>query len=161
MMTINRLKALSDSYGADLLRWPADERRDAEALLRVSADAQAILASAAETDALFDAMSRAEHAALWTEAEEAAAVARLRAGVSGHIARDGVARGQRRRWPGLVSLNHGFAVVQANLGWLGLATSGGIAVAGGFLIGAISAPSGISEGVLSLLQTSPLHVLPF
>src|ERR1700761_9328589 len=57
MMTLNRLKALSESYGADLLRWPAEKRRGAEALLRSSGDARQILAAAAEPDALVDAAS--------------------------------------------------------------------------------------------------------
>jgi hypothetical protein len=159
MMTVNRLQTLSDSYGADLLRWPAEERRGAEALLRSSDDARQILANAAETDALLDAMSRAEQAT-WSAPGEAAALARLRAGIAGHIARENLARGPRRRWRGLLTLNGGVLAVQANLGWLSLATSGGIAVAGGFLIGVISAPSGLSEGVLNLLPTAPLHVFP-
>jgi hypothetical protein len=158
MMTLKRLKALSNSYGADLLRWPAEVRRDAEALLRISDEARQILATAAETDAMLDAMSRVEQAVLSSGPEEAAALARLRAGVAARIAEESLAKKQRRRWQGIASLNGGVATLQANLGWLCLATSGAVAVVGGLFIGVISTPSSMPDAVLSLLQTFPLHV---
>src|SRR5260221_3806375 len=53
-MTLARLRALLDAYGARVERWPDDERESALALLAASVDAQAECAAAARIDALLD-----------------------------------------------------------------------------------------------------------
>ena len=57
-MTIERLKALADAYGADLRRWPASERPFAESLIATDAAARAALEEAAALDVLLDASPR-------------------------------------------------------------------------------------------------------
>ena len=54
-MTIERLKALAQAYGADLRRWPASERPFAESLIATDPAARAALAEAAALDALLAA----------------------------------------------------------------------------------------------------------
>ena len=57
-MTIERLKALADAYGADLRRWPASERPFAESLIATDPAARAALEEAAALDVLLDASPR-------------------------------------------------------------------------------------------------------
>ena len=54
-MTIERLKALAEAYGADLRRWPASERPFAEGLVATDPAARAALEEAAVLDGLLDA----------------------------------------------------------------------------------------------------------
>ena len=54
-MTIERLKALAEAYGADLRRWPASERPFAESLVATDPAARAALEEAAAMDVLLDA----------------------------------------------------------------------------------------------------------
>ena len=53
-LTIERLRALLDAYGASPDRWPPDEREPALALLAQSTEAQALQVEAARLDALLD-----------------------------------------------------------------------------------------------------------
>lgn len=57
-MTIERLKALAEAYGADLRRWPASERPFAESLVTTDPAARAALEEAAAMDVLLDASPR-------------------------------------------------------------------------------------------------------
>ena len=57
-MTIERLKALAEAYGADLRRWPASERPFAESLIATDPAARAALDEAAALDVLLDASPR-------------------------------------------------------------------------------------------------------
>lgn len=57
-MTIERLKALAEAYGADLRRWPASERPFAESLVATDPAARAALEEAASLDVLLDASPR-------------------------------------------------------------------------------------------------------
>lgn len=140
MMTPRRFRALADSYGAGLHRWPAAERAAAQALLASSAPARAILAEAAALDA-----------ALAANAEPApteAALARLRAGVQ--------ARLDQHALPSLQPVRAGWGWP----GWLSIAAGGG-AIAAGLLIGLWGAPASASASasgdVLALLQPEPIH----
>ncbi len=54
-MSITRLQAILDAYGADSRRWPAAERAAAEALLECSAEARASRDRAAGLDRLLSA----------------------------------------------------------------------------------------------------------
>jgi len=53
-MTLERLQLLLDVYGCRVDRWPPADRRAAEALLEVSANARTRLAAARRLDALID-----------------------------------------------------------------------------------------------------------
>lgn len=53
-MTLERLRAFLDAYGAARAHWPRRERAAAEALIDSSADARALLAQASQLDALLD-----------------------------------------------------------------------------------------------------------
>ena len=54
-MRIERLQALAEAYGADLRRWPADQRAFAESLVAADPAARVLLDDAAALDALLDA----------------------------------------------------------------------------------------------------------
>lgn len=54
-MNIERITQLIESYGASPERWPHEERADAEALLRRSAEARAALEEGRRLDSLLDA----------------------------------------------------------------------------------------------------------
>ena len=54
-MKAERLQALADAYGADLRRWPADQRAFAESLLASDPSLRDVLDQAAALDALLDA----------------------------------------------------------------------------------------------------------
>jgi anti-sigma-K factor RskA len=55
-MTLDRLRAIVDAYGADPARWPAAERAAGEALLAGSAEARALVAETADLDAALDSL---------------------------------------------------------------------------------------------------------
>jgi anti-sigma-K factor RskA len=55
-MTLERLRAVIESYGASPPRWPAAEREAAATLLAESAAARALVTEAAPLDALLDAV---------------------------------------------------------------------------------------------------------
>ncbi|MEX2295794.1 MAG: hypothetical protein WD715_00145 [Dongiaceae bacterium] len=56
-MTLERLQALLDAYGADAAHWPAAERPAAERLLAAMPEAHAQHDEAARLDAMLDAMT--------------------------------------------------------------------------------------------------------
>lgn len=70
-ISLERFAAIVDAYGASPMRWPADERGAAEALLAFSADARALLDEARMLDGVL--------AAAPVEAPSDALVARLMA----------------------------------------------------------------------------------
>jgi hypothetical protein len=53
-MTLKRFKQLLDAYGADLARWPVDERQAARMLLAADPRARQARAETAELDAFLD-----------------------------------------------------------------------------------------------------------
>ena len=55
-MTLERLRAVIEAYGASAPRWPETERAAAAALLAESAEARALLAAATPLDELLDAV---------------------------------------------------------------------------------------------------------
>ena len=55
-MNLQRFAAIIESYGAEARRWPASERTAAEALLRDSLAARAMLGEATAMDRLLDAV---------------------------------------------------------------------------------------------------------
>lgn len=175
MLTLKRFKALTDSYGAQPQRWPDSVRADAEALLLVSPEARQLLAEAQGLDEALDAASEREDAVSWLPREEAAALARLRAGVAARVAQTaggearargaasgearagGAASGWRRwlrgwllpvtQWPSSARL-------------AGMAAAGGFIIAVGLLLGSMDVTRPASQvDVLAMLQPDPLPFL--
>lgn len=60
LVTINRLKALLDAYGASPERWPDEERAAATALIETSAAARRLVEEAATLDSLLDKVPEPE-----------------------------------------------------------------------------------------------------
>src|SRR5512146_762406 len=86
MLSLRRFRKLSESYGAYLERWPAEVRREAMILLKESRDARVILEEMRSFDAAIAAATEREDQEFWQAGEQAAALARVRAGVGARIA---------------------------------------------------------------------------
>ena len=155
MLTLKRFKTMTDSYGADLLRWPEQERAAAQTFLEGSTEARALLADARMLD---EALARArQSAAHRLNRHEDAALARLRSGVAARIA----AAGGRSR---VSLLERALSITTRGAlstpsGWAGLATAGGLAVVAGLVIGSLYTPPGASDALLTLLQPAPIDNL--
>jgi hypothetical protein len=158
MLTLARFTTLAESYGGDLRRWPEELRAGAEALLPTSPEARRLLAEARTLDAAIAAAQGQEDDELWQPGEEAAALARLRAGVGARIAATEARPAARRSVP-----RGWFARLPVNLGWVGMATGGSFAVVAGLLIGATYATtpalSPAQGNVLAMLQPAPIAIL--
>lgn len=156
MMTLRRFRALTQSYGAELQRWPQEERGAARELLESSEEARALLAHERSLDAAISgASSRGPQA-------QDAALARLRSGVAARIAAEDI-RAQQPRG-GLFSwlLGSGQELGSLRRRHLGLATSGALAIVAGLLIGGTygPAPAPVPVGVVAaLLQPATLDIL--
>jgi hypothetical protein len=154
MLTLRRFRAMAESYGADLQRWPDALRSEAQALARGSAEARAVLDEARALDeAVAAAGAREDTALLWQPGAQDAALARLRSGVAGRIGHRPADRhfGWRLAiagWRGAPELR-----------WIGLATGGGAAILAGLLIGAMYASPPASDSTLATLLPGPLHGL--
>ena len=155
MLSLRRFTSLAKSYGANFERWPAETQADARALLEVSLEARAIFAAAHAEDLAVDAAGRQEEGALWHPGEQDAALARLRSGVAARIALSPATR-HGRTWLGW-NLSAVGDLVRPQLGWLGLATSSGFAVAAGLLIGSLTVTP--PANVLAAFQATPIHIL--
>ncbi|CAH2601974.1 conserved protein of unknown function [Rhodovastum atsumiense] len=163
MLSLERFRALAQSYGADLPRWPEEWRAGAAALLADSAEARQVLREARRLDALLLEAGQAEAAMGWSPAEEDAALARLRAVVAARIA----APPARRRhgawawspvlaWPVPAG---GAGAMPASLRWAGMAFGGGAVLLLGFWVGWLqTAPPG-PGGLAGLLQAAPFQAL--
>jgi hypothetical protein len=158
MLTLGRFKALAGSYGADLRRWPEALRGEAQALVNVSAEARACLDAARALDEAIEAASRQEDGVLQQPGEAEAALARLRSGVAARIAQSPARRAGRRR-AGWGPEGGRRWMLLPQLRWAGVATGGGVAILAGVLIGALYSPAPAPEGVLSLLDPAPIHIL--
>ncbi len=152
MMRIKRFRALADSYGADLQRWPEQVRREARALLDSSAEAQEIVAEARRLDEAMAAASAARTERLWSADHPEAALVRLRNTVAARIdpARAAAAQTEThvdnlRRTP-------------RRAGWFGLATAATIAVVAGMALGVLYSPTASQQDLLVLLQPSPIQL---
>lgn len=157
MMTLRRFRALADSYGADLQRWPETERDAARALLRRSPAAESALAAAQRLDAAIAAASSQEHAATWQPGEADAALARLRSGVASGISASARRRPTAPRGWTLATLQH--RVRFWPTGVASVAASGAIAIMAGVLIGTLYNAEPPPDGLLATLQPTPIHLL--
>lgn len=141
MMTLERFRALTQSYGAELQRWPQEERGAAQELLRCSEEARALVEEERTLDEAIAAATAYQDAEGRPHGTHDAALARLRSGVNARVATR-EARASSR-------MQH-----------LGLATSGAFAVIAGLLIGGMYTPAPESVGALSaLLQPATLDIL--
>jgi hypothetical protein len=153
MLTPKRFKALTDSYGADVQRWPVDERTAAEACLENSAEARALLADARMLDEALAAASAAHQ----RNYQQDAALARLRLSVAARIASaSDRERGSLIEWALSATMR---GALRAHSGWGGIATAGGLAVLAGLIIGAIYASPAAPDNLLTLLQPAPIDNL--
>lgn len=150
MLTLKRFSAMADSYGAELTRWPEALRGEAEALLKLSPEARAVLDEARRLDQAIAAGSAHDDARLWPPGESDAALARLRASVDARIAAPAGFRPEPRRLGWAPSLR---------LRWAGLATAGGFAIMAGLLIGGLYAGTPEPDSVLTILQPQPMQIL--
>jgi hypothetical protein len=158
MMTLKRFRLLSESYGADLLRWPAEARDEAQALLSASAEARALFEEARRLDAAIGAASAHEQAQRWPLDERNQALTRLRSRVALQIAAEAV-RPPVRRLGWLLRGQHPTA--SPRLRRWGLATSGVFAIVLGLLVGTLYAPAPAPVAVLTaLLRPAALEILP-
>jgi hypothetical protein len=160
MLTLRRFKALVDSYGADLQRWPPQVRGDAQALLGASLEARELLAEARRLDAAIEANAR-DDAALWQRREEAA-LARLRSGVAARIAspaRPSTAWRAATIWRAEDVLAAIGRALVLNPGRFGIAAGCAIAVVAGLLIGGLYASTPAADSLLSMLDPAPIHLL--
>ena len=161
MITLRRFRALMESYGSDLRRWPAETRSEAEMLVAASAEAQSIMADARELDEILESIHRVEDATLWPPHEQQAALARLRSVVDARLT--AIMSQPPRRVASLTwaSAAGPVGALHTPLRLLGLAASGTIAVAIGLAIGSMSNAGGTPDAVVALLQATPIHLFPF
>ena len=156
MLTLGRFRSMTESYGADLDRWPERARADARALLSVSAEARAMLEEARALDDLIETTHAQEDGFLWQPGEQDAALERLRAGVAARIG----ALAVRPRATDRLGWFRGEAA-PVRLRWLGLATGGACAIICGLLIGGRYESAPASPGVLNqMLRPAVLEILP-
>jgi hypothetical protein len=155
MLTLGRFKAMAESYGADLQRWPEEVRGEAEALLTGSPQARAVLDQARALDTAIEAAGARADAAFWRLGEQDAALVRLRSRVAARIAASAGYRPPRQQ----MSSARGQGGLWLQLGWLGMATGSGVAIAAGLLIGAMYASAPEPDSVLTMLQAAPIHIL--
>jgi hypothetical protein len=158
MMTLKRFRALTRSYGAQLQRWPQEERGTARELLDSSEAARALLEQERSLDAAIAAAGAQQDAKHGTHGAENAALARLRSAVAARIA----TRQAYDEPPGRLGWLLGPAghTSSVRMRRIGLATSGAFAIIAGLLIGAIYSPAPAPVGALSaLLQPATLDIL--
>ena len=156
MMTLRRFRKLADTYGADLQRWPERQRAQALALVGVSEEAQAIITRARELDDAIAAAAAARDARVWDGEGADAPLQRLHENVASRIRQPSPVR-----VAGLIG-PHSPAASRyrpQRVGWVGLATAAGLAVAAGLTLGIYYSPSAPPEDLTALLQPAPLQVL--
>lgn len=157
MLTLGRFRSMTESYGADLERWPQQARADARALLSVSEQARGLLEEARALDVLIETTRAQADGLLWQPGEQDAALERLRTGVASRIAALPPHPRARDR---LLEWFRG-EVAPARLRWLGLVTGGVCAIICGLLVGGRLGPASTSPGVLNqMLRPAVLEILP-
>ncbi len=158
MLTLRRFKALAESYGANLARWPDRERHEAETLLNTSAQARMLIDEAQMLDAAIAFAQSPEDTRLWPADEQAAALARLRSGVEARIAarpKKGRARFRAAGWSGWKGV---FTVFAGHPDIAGMAIGSAFSIVVGLLIGTAFGASYSPDNLQAMLQAAPLHI---
>lgn len=147
MMTLKRFRALARSYGAQLQRWPQEERDAARELLAGSEEARALLEQERALDGVIAAAAARQDVACLPGGAQDRALTRLRSGVAARISTEAEPKG----WP------RSFSVRMRHFG---LAATGVLVILAGLLIGGMYGPSPSPTGALSaLLQPAALDFL--
>jgi hypothetical protein len=152
MMTVKRFRKLTDSYGADLRRWPEGIRPQARALLECSAAAREIMAAASEIDEAIGATASARSKSLWSGDSPEAALVRLRNGVTARI---GVAAAAATGTADEIPVRAARGG-PARLRWISLATA---AILAGVVLGVEYSPAVSHQDLLAVLQPGPIQLL--
>jgi hypothetical protein len=155
MLTLRRFKAMADSYGSDLQRWPEEVRAEASSLLDASPQARAVLVAERALDDAIAAASADETARLLQPDAQVAALARVRAAVGAQIA----ASAAPRRFGWRLAAGGQRMLRDLHLRWVGIAAAGGFAVLAGLLLGGMYASQPAPDVVLAMLQPAPFHIL--
>lgn len=145
-LTLAQFRLLTDRHGADLARWPPQERARAHALLSESAQARALLAQAHLLDTALRSAGRQVDHGIWTsDAEKAAALARLRQQVAMRLASQ--------------PLRQTFIPPVRPAGWLAVA-AGLLVTCSGFLIGSHYSATADepADSLMTALQPDPIHL---
>jgi hypothetical protein len=158
MLTLRKFRALAESYGSELQRWPEDTRGAARALLEASPQARAVIREARALDEAIAAARAREAAERRPAGEQGAALARLRSGVAAQIASS--RRGRRVLvpgfgWGGWAGVH---AAVSAHIEVVGLTVGSGLSVVAGGAIGLVYGGAPASDGLLTVLQATPFHI---
>lgn len=156
MLTIKRFKALADSYGGRLERWPAGVRGEAEMLLNGSPQARQILSEASALDEAMEAARRHDDEIRWAPEQSDAALARLRAGVSTRLAMPS-ARAKLKNRITWMSADRMSWLFSPKLGTVAMAMGCGCTVLAGLFIGFMDAPA--QSNFVTMLQPDVLQVL--
>jgi hypothetical protein len=157
MLTLKRFRAMVDSYGANLQRWPEERRSEAQKLLNTSAEARDLLVKARALDEVIETARAVEDARRWSGGERDAALARLRAGVASRIA---ASTPRARPGRGLRPARSARWMLAFPLRAAGMAAAGGCAIIAGLLIGSVYVSEPVTDGMLALLlQPAPIDIL--
>jgi hypothetical protein len=157
-MKLKRFKELTDSYGADLRRWPGAERDAADALLEHSAQARLLLDAARTLDKALEHARVEQDTVHWNAGELESALVRLRMNVSRQISRAppmGKPRAWRWAWAVLGSIDRWGSF---QLAGVRLVTSSAFATAAGAVIGWLQTPQPALDWI-SILESAPLRML--
>jgi hypothetical protein len=174
MLSLDRFKTLTRSYGAAPDRWPHNERAEAELLLQHSAQARQLVEEARALDVALGFTHTANDDGLELHAGGLHAGAAPGTGAMGelnqlrsavtqrisHAVREQPRRRARLGWlPGKLAWNRGSSFGGSHLGWVGAATGGSLVIAAGLLIGWMQAPQPTPVDVdwIPFLQPAPVH----
>lgn len=159
MLTLRRFRAMTESYGADLRRWPPELLHEAEALLKVSDEARALVGAAQSIDEAIEALMALEDAAHQRSVEADAALARLRSSVAARIVASAAQNQGALRFRSRI-VNCTRQPRADRFLSLGMAAATGCAILAGLLIGSTYGPEPASNSALAaVLQSAPIHIL--
>jgi hypothetical protein len=157
-MKLERFKELTDSYGADLRRWPRAECDAADELLEYSPQARLLLGAARTLDNALEKAAVDQGAVHWNAGELQSALVRLRMGVSRRISRvppSGETPAWRWAWALLGPIDRRGSF---QLAGVRLVTSSAIVTVAGVLIGWLQTPQPALDWI-SILESAPLRML--
>ncbi len=158
MLSVRRFRALIDSYGADLRRWPDSDRPPAQLLLEALPEARRLLDEARRLDEKIAAAAARQDAELWAKDEPDAALARLRDRIAVRIAARTAALPLRRRPLGWTVAGFGRAH-SAAFRHVSMVAGSGAAVVIGLWIGWVQSTPSAPVDLLTMLQLASIRGL--